>query len=98
MTALRAERHEELVHSASRGGVCSFVVDAVGEGEGEVALAEGEVDLDGVAVQGADLLARGDGLAWVDGWRDAFGDVGVVAGVGAGGELVGDPAVAVAPA
>jgi hypothetical protein len=42
-----------LVHGAPSGGVGSvWVVDAVGEGE--VALAEREADLDGVAVERAD--------------------------------------------
>jgi hypothetical protein len=67
-------------------------------GEGEVALPEREADLDGVAVEAAELLARREELVLVDGGCDAFGDLDVVAGVGAGGELVGDPAVAVAPA
>ena len=84
------------VHRPSGGGVGSFAVDAVGERE--VALAECETDLDRVAVEGADLLSGCEEIALVDGWCDAFRDVDVVAGVRAGGELVGDPAVAVSPA
>ena len=50
-----AEGDEEWVHGASGGGVGAFVVDSVGEGE--VALAEREADLDRVAVEFADLPA-----------------------------------------
>ena len=91
-----AEGGEELVHDPSGGGVRAFVVDGVREGE--VALSEREADLDRVAVEGPDLLASCDWLARFNGRRDPFGHVDVVAGVGPFGELVRDPAVAVAPA
>jgi hypothetical protein len=56
--------------------------------KGQVALAEREADLDRVAVEEANLLARRYRLPFGNTWGDAFGDVDVAAGVGAGGELV----------